>query len=527
MRPLPVLPSASPVALAFLLGLSLALGASTASAQQGVRIDRFMPPPTQGDGLAIPTARTIGHVRPAFALVIDYAFQPLVARGSNSGLSGDIVSHRVLANLMAAIGVLDLLEFHLRIPVVFQAGDAPILAGQAFDAPDVATVSDPAIGGSVRIFGEENDTFHLGALVEAFIPLASANSYASDQEFSMRGLILADVALAAITIELAAGASYRPERLVRTFRSASEFHFAAGFRVEAIPSGDLIAELTFSTGLRDDLAFQTGGSSLELILGGRYHFDMGLGIEVGVGIGFLRAPGTPAFRGFFGLRWDDPGAPPPDADGDGFLDADDACPEDAEDVDRFQDDDGCGDPDNDEDGLLDEVDQCVREAEDLDGFDDTDGCLDADDDEDGFLDTDDACPRAPGGAANEGCPATIRVSGPAIVFIRNLDFSAGTSTLGPSNGQLLDELAAVMTFDRSGARWRIVVRPSPNGRRDDGRALAEERAASIIRSLVSRGVDAARVEPAVGDARDDDFVSIETLEGAPAEAPTETPTVEP
>lgn len=498
-----------------LLGL-LFFGASVASAQQGVRIDRFLPPPTAADGLGLPTAETVGHLKPSFGLVIDYAYQPLVARGSNSGVAGAIVSHRVVANLMAAIGVLDLLEFHLRVPVVFQAGDAPTIAGTTFDAPDAATVSDPAIGGSVRIFGEEDDTVHLGALVEAYIPLTAASGYASDQEFSMRGLLLADVSLSAITIELAAGASYRPERQLETFRSASEFHFGAGFRVPAFLNGDVIAELLFSTGLREDLAFQTGGSALELLLGGRYRFDMGLSLELGVGIGFLRSPGTPAFRAFFGVRFDDPQPPPPDTDGDGLLDEVDPCPNDAEDVDRFRDEDGCSDPDNDEDGILDGDDACVREPEDVDGYEDTDGCLDADDDEDGFVDTDDACPRAPGGAVNHGCPATLRVAGASIALIRSIDFAAGTANLGPSNGQILDELASVMTFDRTGARWRIVVRPSPAGRRDDGTNLARQRAESIVRSLVSRGVDAARLEAATGDARDDDFVSVVTL---PASAP--------
>jgi hypothetical protein len=412
--------------------------------------------------------------------------------------------------VLAAIGVLDLLEFHLRIPVVFQAGNAPTVLGQPFAAPDVATVSDPALGGSIRILGEEPQGLHLGATVEAFIPLTGANGYASDQEFSMRGLLLFDYALTTFTVEVIAGAAYRPERSLPGYRSASELYFGLGGKFSLASSFELIAELTLATGLRDDLAFQAGGTNLELLAGGRYHTDMGLAIDFGIGLGFLRAPGTPAFRAFAGVRWDPPAAPPADADGDTILDEADGCPAEAEDVDRHADDDGCPDPDNDEDGVLDEPDQCDREAEDMDGWQDEDGCLDADDDEDGIVDTEDTCPRAPGNRATDGCPMTLRVEGDAILLIRSIDFAAGEATLVPSNGPLLDELSAVMALDTAGHRWRIVVRPARAGR-DDGRTLAQARADSVVRSLVSRGVPEERLEAGVGNPRDDEFVAVQTL----------------
>ena len=69
-----------------------------------------------------------------------------------------------------------------------------------------------------------------------------------------------------------------------------------------------------------------------------------------------------------------PPPPPPDGDGDGVIDADDKCPEEAEDQDLFEDEDGCPDPDNDGDGINDAQDDCPFEAENVDGWDDDDGC---------------------------------------------------------------------------------------------------------------------------------------------------------
>ena len=48
----------------------------------------------------------------------------------------------------------------------------------------------------------------------------------------------------------------------------------------------------------------------------------------------------------------------------------DACPDQPEDRDGFEDSDGCPEPDNDGDGVLDGSDSCPEDAEDIDGFED-------------------------------------------------------------------------------------------------------------------------------------------------------------
>jgi hypothetical protein len=69
-------------------------------------------------------------------------------------------------------------------------------------------------------------------------------------------------------------------------------------------------------------------------------------------------------------------SPAGDRDGDGLADTVDACPDEPEDKDGFQDDDGCPDADNDGDGIIDAMDVCPGEPEDKDGVDDGDGCPD-------------------------------------------------------------------------------------------------------------------------------------------------------
>jgi len=112
-----------------------------------------------------------------------------------------------------------------------------------------------------------------------------------------------------------------------------------------------------------------------------------------------------------------------DRDGDGYDDEVDACPDDPEDFDSFEDDDGCPDKDNDGDGVLDAATygadgwvnndtkdgvDCRNDPEDKDGFQDEDGCPDPDNDEDGILDEPDKCPNDPEDIDNwedeDGCP---------------------------------------------------------------------------------------------------------------------------
>ena len=65
---------------------------------------------------------------------------------------------------------------------------------------------------------------------------------------------------------------------------------------------------------------------------------------------------------------------PGDDDHDGVNRADDVCPDEAEDYDKFEDSDGCRDPDNDGDGIDDDQDVCPFEAETVNGVRDADGC---------------------------------------------------------------------------------------------------------------------------------------------------------
>ena len=130
----------------------------------------------------------------------------------------------------------------------------------------------------------------------------------------------------------------------------------------------------------------------------------GLAITGAIGTGLVAGVGASNLRLFVGATWRAMGvAPTKDADKDGLADGVDECPNEAEDIDKFEDEDGCPDNDNDNDGYVDISDECPDDAEDLDNYADSDGCPDLDNDGDMILDTVDVCPNQAGPVETRGC----------------------------------------------------------------------------------------------------------------------------
>jgi outer membrane protein OmpA-like peptidoglycan-associated protein len=147
---------------------------------------------------------------------------------------------------------------------------------------------------------------------------------------------------------------------------------------------------------------------------------------------------------------DEDGCPDPDNDGDGVPDVTDDCPLEPEDLDEFADDDGCPELDNDGDGLSDADDLCPNEPEDLDGFEDVDGCPDTDNDSDGIADIDDACPgqvEVVNGVDDEdGCPdeADIEVVDQDILLRERVFFEFRKVRLRRRSWGLLRQIAQLL-----------------------------------------------------------------------------------
>ena len=189
---------------------------------------------------------------------------------------------------------------------------------------------------------------------------------------------------------------------------------------------------------------------------------------------------------------DEDGCPDPDNDNDGVADATDKCPNEAEDKDAFEDEDGCPDLDNDKDGIADAVDRCPTEAEDIDQFEDEDGCPDPDNDDDGVSDADDQCPDTPAGLVVDaaGCPLARteqerQLQETGMIRLSGVRFDTGKFDIRPEFAARLDSVAAVL---KSYPMLRLEIAGHTDSRGSDAsnQTLSQRRAQAVLNYLKSK-----------------------------------------
>ena len=188
--------------------------------------------------------------------------------------------------------------------------------------------------------------------------------------------------------------------------------------------------------------------------------------------------------------------PPSDRDGDGIPDEEDACPDEAEDFDGFEDEDGCPDPDNDGDGILDVDDACPNAPEDFDGFEDEDGCPDFDNDGDGILDVDDQCPDEPevynGIEDEDGCPdeGVIELKNERIILDERVLFDFERARVKSSARPIIEAIVKLYRQQRNWAKLRVEGHADVRGSEEFNVTLSERRAEQVRLALVGEGIPA-------------------------------------
>jgi outer membrane protein OmpA-like peptidoglycan-associated protein len=173
----------------------------------------------------------------------------------------------------------------------------------------------------------------------------------------------------------------------------------------------------------------------------------------------------------------------PDRDGDGIVDAKDACP-DVKGIAKFG---GCPDPDRDGDGIVNEKDNCPDVA----GAFSAAGCPDRDGD--GVADDADKCPDVAGPASNKGCPEVKEEVKKRLAFAaRAIQFETGKATIKPVSYKILDEVASIL---KEYPYYDVNVDGHTDnvGKPEANLKLSQDRAASAVTYLVSKGIPASRL----------------------------------
>lgn len=185
-------------------------------------------------------------------------------------------------------------------------------------------------------------------------------------------------------------------------------------------------------------------------------------------------PGLPEFQGC------------PDKDGDGIPDKDDQCPDVAGPVEN----NGCPWPDTDGDGVLDKDDACIDVA----GPVENKGCPWPDTDNDGILDKDDACPTVPGLPEYNGCPKPQSAyADEATGALKGILFNFNKSTIRPESAEKIAQAAEIIKSSNGGT-FLVEGHTDKKGSEAYNLKLSRERAAAVVGSLESKGVDGAQLK---------------------------------
>lgn len=565
---------ASLLAAGVSLALLWALALPWTARAQSITLDAFLPGELAADDFQLSRPVGQGHLRVGAQLYVDYANSPLVVELTERDMSSEVtevVGHQLNATLGLSLGVAERVVVYAGLPVNLwmEGADARRLAAFGIAGEqDAAGPGNLYLGVRYVFLGGVQDPVALAVQLTGHLPTAGEQRYRGSDRLALQPELLFEAhPLARLRLTLNLGAAFRERGGPALLRERNDITYGLGaayvvYRSDSEPTShlDLVAQVFGRAQVADLFGKRSLADSntvpLELLLGGKYVHRAGLTAGLAAGPGLLRGVGSPDVRVVGMIAYTmPPSAPWSDSDGDGLGDDVDACPSEAEDLDRFDDDDGCPDPDNDSDGLLDSVDGCPLEPEDSDGFEDEDGCADPDNDQDGVLDAADRCPlvaedrdgfedkdgcsdpdndqdgvldaadRCPlqaGIVDNRGCPdldrdadtvvdrldncpdqagdpknhgckkvQKVRLEGDRLVILDIVYFATDSARIQARSYALLSNVAEVLASHPEIKRLRIEGHTDSRGSRERNLELSRERAESVREYLVSQGQVAA------------------------------------
>jgi large repetitive protein len=517
------------------LAAPLALTASARAA--GFAQDGYTAPAAPEDLMwSERAASDTGHLLPFGRLTLGYTDDPLVLVDANDSSR----EFRVVDDQFAMYGAFGFGFFRrahlaLLMPVYLQSSSAP----QGASAVEGTRAGDLGVDGRFTLLNRQAP-LELALAATLRLPTGDQPSFASDGRVTFYPRLLASKQLsdAGTLLNLSLGPVLRPSSNEPGVRLGSQLRLTVGGLVALSKVVGVTAEAATST-TADDV-FSKSGTPVEAALGGRLSFSSAV-LGTSLSTGLTRGVGAPDLRWLVMLALPGSTEPAPapervvvpqddDADRDGAHGSADACPDEAEDRDGFDDADGCPELDNDKDGISDATDKCPAEAEDVDGFEDTDGCPEADDDKDGISDADDKCPseaedmdswqdqdgcpeadndndsildpqdKCPNEAETkngvddeDGCPDLVRIEEGQIRTLEPIFFDFNKATIQARSEPLLNEMANLIRTRPDLGVIAIEGYTDARGSAKYNLKLSRDRAAAVRNVLIKSGVAEARL----------------------------------
>ena len=544
--------------------------AAAAPQAAGFNLDQFDPSERGSDWFALESLDLRGNLRPAIGVVGDYAYRPLAIYNADGSVRSNILSDQFFVHVGASLVLVNRLRFGLNVPIaLLQDGDGGTANGVAYPQPSSQAIGDIRLGLDLRLLGEYGDPFTLAVGAQVYFPTGSQNNYTGDGSLRVQPRLMAAGDISIFTYAAKIGFEYRGLSANFGGDAAGNGGSAVGNEITyGISAGLRLADKKLLIGpevygaavvTNSNEIFATKTTPLEGILGLHYTIGSDWKVGLGGGTGFNRGFGSPTARGVAVIEWAPAlqKPPPPDRDGDGILDPQDACPDQPgvasddptkngcppppppppdRDGDGIPDDkDACPDkpgvasddpnlngcppppPDRDKDGIIDSEDACPDTAGVKTDDPKTNGCPpDPDRDKDGIPNEQDACPDNAGPAnpdpKKNGCPKAI-VKNNQIVILEQVKFATGSARILPASNGILEAVQKILQDHPEIAKVNIEGHTDNKGTAKLNKKLSSDRAASVVKWLVTKGgIDKDRLS-SIGYGQEQPIDTNETEEG--------------
>ena len=505
-------------------------------------VQRYHPSFDTLGGFQVESTRALELWKPAFGIHFNYANRPLAwfdrtAEGREFG--GALLGDLFAMDLQAALG-LRYADVGIIVPVTLaMKSNSDAIPGYPVLDQTYTGTGDIRFAVKGRFLDPTQSPVGVGLILPLSVPSGNSWLYNGTYGATFTPQVLVETLQgrfhAAVNLgpHLTSTVRYLDPEGEEVVRSGSEFRVGAHVGYRVIDPVDISGELLMGFGL--------GGESnatrnpVEWRVGSRIYPLEWISLDVAVGAGLTPGIGAPAFRFLFGASFtptfakdsdrdrvpdksdacpedaedrdgfeDRDGCPDPDNDADGVADASDQCPDELETANGFEDDDGCPDenPDNDFDGVANASDGCPELAEDRDGFEDEDGCPDPDNDGDGVDDAADTCPDQfeifNGVDDGDGCPdegpVLLDLAGGEIKLLRPLSFLSKKAVLEDDAKAILDAVAAVIVARDDLLTVEVQVHTDDQGDAGFNLRFSDARAQIIRLHLVEQGVEQGRLQ---------------------------------
>jgi hypothetical protein len=272
------------------------------------------------------------HLRPAGSVTFDWAHRPLVVDDETGKEVNVLLKDQLVLHLGAGLNLFERVRVGLNLPIsLYQAGAADSLAAGTVSvaSPAGASVGDLRLAVDVRLWGEYGGPVSLALGTQVFFPTGKRDHFTSDGKVRVAPRALAAGRVQKFEYAVRAGFQYRnsiDEEVFHGVGTGSEIFFAVAAGMRALPELLIGPEFYGSTVVTGGNTFATRATPLEVLIGGHYtlldDWRLGLGVSPGLTTGL----GSPAVRVVAQVQYFK-APPPPDRDGDGVLDREDACPD--------------------------------------------------------------------------------------------------------------------------------------------------------------------------------------------------------